>query len=185
VPPGFARPFRRARHVRRLRRNDTFKHVHGRDRGPTSGFIGLGEAKDPGGRAIWANYASMVTLIREEMFAGLIGRESRDITGIWGETLYKRVPRPLRRNPRGRTFPHHGPPRARPLAAISGHRNIRALLGTCSGRFARFSRCWAGSLGGKVPRSASPPTRAAGWGAVGAIGKQDDPVRGARPPGRG
>src|SRR5215813_4968363 len=50
-----------------------------------TGLVGLGEAKVAVGNL--GHYAAIVTLIRDELAPALVGRDPRDVTGIW-ELLY-------------------------------------------------------------------------------------------------
>ncbi len=101
-------------HVSDFGRNDTFNMCLVEIETDV-GLIGLGEAKAAVGNL--GNYAAMVTLIREEMAPVLIGRDPRDITGIW-ETLYNGS-RAHYATREGRTFPTMGR-RGLALCAISG-----------------------------------------------------------------
>jgi D-galactarolactone cycloisomerase len=141
-------------------RNDTFNMCLVEIETDT-GLTGVGEAKAAVGNL--GNYAAMVTLIREEMAPVLIGRDPRDITGIW-ETLYNGS-RAHYATREGRTFPTMGR-RGLALCAISGI-DIACwdLLGRSLGQ-----PVWR-LLGGKY-RDRIPAYASGGWAPVGAIGKQ-------------
>ena len=147
-------------HVSDFGRNDTFNMCLVEIETDT-GLVGLGEAKAAVGNL--GNYAAMVTLIREEMAPVLIGRDPRDVTGIW-ETLYNGS-RAHYAGREGRTFPTIGR-RGLAMSAISGI-DIACwdLLGRSLGQ-----PVWR-LLGGRY-RERIPAYASGGWAPVGAIGKQ-------------
>lgn len=126
-----------------------------------AGHVGLGEAKAAVGN--FGNYAALVTLIREEIAPGLIGRDPRDITAIW-ELLYNgtRAHYAVRE---GRTFPTIGR-RGISMSAISG---VDIALWDVLGK-ALGQPVWR-LLGGKY-RDRVPAYASGGWAPVGGIGKQ-------------
>src|SRR5258705_9626269 len=156
-------------HVSDFGRNDTFNMCLVEIE-PDVGLIGLGEAKAGVGNV--GNYAAMVTLIREGMAPVLLGRDPRDITGIW-ETLYNGS-RAHYATREGRTFPTMGR-RGLALCAISGI-DIACwdLLGRSLGQ-----PVWR-LLGGKY-RERIPPYASGGGGAGGAPGQQKNPKAGGGP----
>lgn len=126
-----------------------------------AGLVGLGEAKTAVGNL--GNYATLVTLIREEFAPALIGRDPRDITAIW-ELLYNgsRAHFAARE---GRTFPTIGR-RGITMSALSGlDIALWDLLGRALGQ-----PVWR-LLGGRY-RDRVPAYASGGWAPVGSIGKQ-------------
>ncbi len=126
-----------------------------------AGLVGLGEAKTAVGNL--GNYATLVTLIREEFAPVLVGRDPRDITAIW-ELLYNgsRAHLAVRE---GRTFPTIGR-RGITLSAISGvDIALWDLLGQALGQ-----PVWR-LLGGRY-RDRVSAYASGGWAPVGGIGKQ-------------
>jgi len=147
-------------HVSDFGRNDTFNMCLVEIETDT-GLLGLGEAKAAVGNL--GTYAAMVTLIREEMGPAIVGRDPRDITGIW-ELLYNGS-RARYAAREGRTFPTIGR-RGLALSAISGI-DIACwdLLGRSVGQ--PVWRLLGGQYRDRIPAYAS-----GGWAPVGAIGKQ-------------
>ncbi|HTG10557.1 MAG TPA: mandelate racemase/muconate lactonizing enzyme family protein, partial [Candidatus Eisenbacteria bacterium] len=147
-------------HVSDFGRNDTFNMCLVEIETNT-GLVGLGEAKAAVGNL--GNYAAMVTLIREEMGPAIVGRDPRDITGIW-ELLYNGS-RARYAAREGRTFPTIGR-RGLAMSAISGI-DIACwdLLGRSVGQ--PVWRLLGGQYRDRIPAYAS-----GGWAPVGAIGKQ-------------
>src|SRR5258705_8688065 len=159
-------------HVSDFGRNDTFNMCLVEIETDV-GLIGLGEAKAAVGNL--GNYAAMVTLIREEMAPVLIGRDPRDIRGIW-EALYN-GPRAHYAICEGRTFPTMGR-RGLALCAISGI-DIACwdLLGRSLGQ-----PVWR-LLGGKY-RERIPAYASGGGGAGGGPPHDKAPTTGGGPPPR-
>ena len=126
-----------------------------------AGLTGVGEAKVGVGNL--GHYGALVRLVEDELGPAIVGRDPRDVAGIW-ETLYNGSrARYVARE--GRTFPIVGR-RGITVSAISGI-DIACwdLLGKSLGQ-----PVWR-LLGGRV-RERIPAYASGGWAPVGAIGKQ-------------